>query len=217
MYLVKTPAFIQNLFPNFTWKIPDCDQRIYLTFDDGPIPEVTPWVMDQLDKFNALATFFCVGTNVKQNHSLFEELKAAGHSVGNHTFTHLNGWTAEDIPYFHNVRHCAKLVDSVLFRPPYGRMRPRQFQFLQRHYRIVMWDVLSGDFDPNISEERCLSNVLDNVEAGSIVVLHDSLKAEKKLRYVLPRLLDQLSTQGFSFEKLKDQSEQNNTILRHTA
>jgi len=202
MYLVKTPAFIQNLFPNFTWRIPTQEKVLYLTFDDGPIPEVTPWVLEQLAAYNAKATFFCVGDNVKKYPTIFRQLTEDGHSVGNHTFNHLNGWATDKMDYFHNIRHCAKLVDSDLFRPPYGRLKPRQAQFLQRHYRIVMWDILSGDFDPNISEEQCYDNIVKKAEAGSIVVLHDSLKAEEKLRAVLPRILAYYQAQGFRFEAL---------------
>ncbi len=205
MYLVKTPQIIQNLFPNFTWKIPTQDKVLYLTFDDGPVPGVTPWVLEQLQAYNAKATFFCVGDNIRKHPQVFQQVIAAGHAVGNHTFNHLNGWTTENIPYFHNVRHCANQVHSVLFRPPYGRLKPKQAQFLQRHYRIVMWDVLSGDFDPKISTAQCLANVTDNAESGSIVVFHDSVKAEDKLRTVLPQVLEHFSQQGYQFEKLNEQ------------
>lgn len=202
MYLVKTPGFIRNLFPNFTWNIPTKEKVIYLTFDDGPIPEVTPWVLEQLNEHNAQATFFCVGDNVGKYPELFEQIIESGHSVGNHTFNHLNGWRTDNIPYFHNIRRCARMVNSELFRPPYGRLRPKQSQFLQRHYRIVMWDILSGDFDPKLSEDQCYQNVISNVKPGSIVVFHDSLKAKEKLVYTLPKVLSHLSNQGFLFKKL---------------
>jgi peptidoglycan/xylan/chitin deacetylase (PgdA/CDA1 family) len=202
MYLVKTPQFIQNLFPNFTWRIPSDQKTIYLTFDDGPIPEVTPWVLEELKKYDAKATFFCVGDNIQKHPEVFEAVIDAGHKVGNHTFNHLNGWATENIPYFHNVRHCAQLVKSELFRPPYGRLKPKQALFLQRHYHIVMWDVLSGDFDPKLSEEQCLENVITNSGPGSIVVFHDSLKAEEKLRKVLPTALEYFTSQGYRFESL---------------
>ena len=207
MYLVKTPKLIQNLFPNFTWRIPTTEKVIYLTFDDGPIPEVTPWVLQQLRKFNAKATFFCVGENVKNNPNIFDQVIQEGHMTGNHTFNHLNGWGTENIPYFHNIRNCAHLVKSSVFLPPYGRMLPQQAQFLQRHYEIVMWDVLSGDFDPNISEQQCLDNVLKNTKQGSIIVFHDSLKAQQKLEFVLPRVLKYFSEKGFRFETLKEKKE----------
>lgn len=205
MYLVKTPKFIQELFPNFTWKIPAKEKVLYLTFDDGPIPDVTPWVVEQLAQYDAKATFFCVGNNIAKHPEVFEQVKAAGHSIGNHTYNHLNGWSSDNLPYFHNIRHCANLTKTILFRPPYGKLRPRQTQFLLRHYRIVMWDVLSGDFDPNITEEQCLLNVTGNVEPGSIVVFHDSLKAEEKLRYALPKALAYFAEQGYRFEALNEQ------------
>lgn len=210
MYLVKTPKIIQNLFPNFTWRIPTTDKIIYLTFDDGPIPEVTPWVLNELKKYDAKATFFCVGENVKTHPSIFNQLMEEGHMTGNHTFNHLNGWGTDNIPYFHNIRNCAHLVKSSLFRPPYGRMLPRQAQFLQRHYQIVMWDVLSGDFDPKISNEQCLDNVISNTKSGSIIVFHDSLKAKDKLEFVLPKVLQHFSQQGFIFETLKEKKENYN-------
>lgn len=206
MYLVKTPQIIQNLFPNFTWKIPAQEPVVYLTFDDGPIPRVTPWVLEQLAQFEAKATFFCVGDNIRKYAEVFQQVVDAGHSVGNHTFNHLNGWTTDNIPYFHNVRHCANQVNSVLFRPPYGRLKPKQAQFLQRHYRIVMWDVLSGDFDPKITEEQCYSNVVGNAEPGSIIVFHDSLKAEETLKQVLPRVLQYFAEKGYRFGQLSEQA-----------
>lgn len=207
MYLTKTPQFVQNFFPNFTWKIPTSEKVIYLTFDDGPIPEVTPWVVDQLEQYNAKATFFCVGDNVRKYPEIFNMLKDNGHTVGNHTFNHLNGWQTENVAYFHNVRHCARLVETDLFRPPYGKLTNKQVQFLQRHYRIVMWDVLSGDFDPKISKDQCLSNVKDHVEPGSVVVFHDNIKSFDKLEYVLPKVLAHFSEKGYQFEALvaKDQ------------
>ncbi len=205
MYLVKTPHFIQNLFPNYTWKIPAREKVLYLTFDDGPIPAVTPWVLEQLQAYQAKATFFCVGDNIRKYPETFNQVVEQGHAVGNHTFNHLNGWQTENIAYYHNVRHCANMVRSVLFRPPYGRLKPKQAQFLQRHYRIVMWDVLSGDFDPRLSEEQCLANVLNNTEKGSIIVFHDSLKAEDKLKYVLPKVLEHFTAQGYIFGKLNEQ------------
>lgn len=204
MYLVKTPQFIQQLFPNFTWRIPTREKVLYLTFDDGPIPEVTPWVLEELARFNATATFFCVGDNVRKYPEVFAKVVESGHAVGNHTFNHLNGWSTDNIPYFHNVRHCAYLVNSVLFRPPYGRMKPKQAQFLQRHYRVVMWDVLSGDFDPSITPEQCLANVMNNAGPGSIIVFHDSLKAIEKLRHALPNLLESFSEKGYRFEGLNE-------------
>ncbi len=206
MYLIKTPQFIQSLFPNYTWRIPSQEKMLYLTFDDGPIPDVTPWVLEQLHNYKAKATFFCVGDNIRKHPQVFDQVVAQGHAVGNHTFNHLNGWQTDNIDYFHNVRHCANLAaHSVLFRPPYGRLKPKQAQFLLRHYRIVMWDVLSGDFDPKLSAGQCLANVVNNAEPGSIIVFHDSRKAEDKLRTVLPQVLEHFTAEGYTFSKLNEE------------
>jgi peptidoglycan/xylan/chitin deacetylase (PgdA/CDA1 family) len=202
MYLVKTPIFIQKLFPNFIWRLGNVGKKIFLSFDDGPIPEVTPWVLDLLKEYNAKATFFCVGENVEKYPDLLQRLVYEGHCLGNHTYNHLNGWGTENIPYFHNVRRGASTVKSELFRPPYGRLKPRQAQFLQRHYSIVMWDVLSGDFDPAISEEQCFQNVIQHATPGSIVVFHDSLKSWRILEKVLPRVLKYYTDRGYQFESL---------------
>lgn len=202
MYLAKTPKFVQNLFPNFVWNIPTEDKVLYLTFDDGPIPEVTPWVLSLLKKHEAKASFFCVGENVEKNPEIFNQILEEGHQVGNHTYNHKNGWASDNLDFFHNVRRCARLVKSELFRPPFGRLKPKQIQFLQRHYSIVMWDVLSGDFDPQISADQCFNNVANKAKPGSIIVFHDSLKAEAKLRNVLPRVLAHFAMKGYRFESL---------------
>jgi peptidoglycan/xylan/chitin deacetylase (PgdA/CDA1 family) len=202
MYLVKTPKLVQTLMPAYTWRLPSEEKSIFLTFDDGPIPEVTPWVLQTLAEYKARATFFCVGENVHRYPEIYQQLLQAGHSVGNHTHNHLNGWHTEHLPYIHNVRHCARLVKSPLFRPPYGRLLPPQRAFLERHYRIVMWDVLSGDFDPDLPPRRCLENVVAHASPGSIVVMHDSRKAEPRLRYVLPRLLDHFNARGYRFDAI---------------
>ena len=203
MYLAHIPQYVQALFPGLTWKLATDRKEIFLTFDDGPIPVVTPWVLDTLAEYGAKATFFCVGDNVRKYPEIFNQVIDAGHSVGNHTNNHLSGWSTENIAYFNNIRHCARLVNSGLFRPPYGKLRPSQVQFLQRHYQIIMWDVLSGDFDRDIKPEECYLNVIENAGAGSIVVFHDSLKAETNLRYTLPLVLDHFSNEGFTFPALQ--------------
>jgi len=203
MYLAHIPQYVQALFPGLTWKLPTDRKEIFLTFDDGPIPVVTPWVLETLADFGAKATFFCVGDNVRKYPEIYNQVIEGGHSVGNHTNNHLSGWSTENIAYFNNIRHCARLVNSGLFRPPYGKLRPSQVQFLQRHYQIIMWDVLSGDFDRDIKPVECFQNVIENAEPGSIVVFHDSLKAETNLRYTLPLVLDHFSKEGFSFPALQ--------------
>lgn len=202
MYLVKTPKVIQKLLPNFHWRIATEEPVLYLTFDDGPIPNVTPWVLEQLAAYNAEATFFCVGENARKYPELLQQVLDAGHTVGNHTMQHLDGWVTENLPYFHDIRHASKVVNSTLFRPPFGRIKPRQAQFLQRHYDIVMWDVLSGDFDPHLKPEECVKNVTNNAQNGSIVVFHDSLKAQEKLEFALPRVLKHFAELGYRFSKL---------------
>lgn len=205
MYLTKTPDFVQNMFPNLVWRIKNQGEKnIYLTFDDGPIPEVTPWVLDQLDKYDAKASFFCVGNNVEKHPAIFNRLKANGHSIGNHTNTHLSGWASSNMEYFRNVRDCSLLMDTQLFRPPYGRLKNKQALYLQRKYKVIMWDVLSGDFDKDLSQEDCLDNVLSKSSSGSIIVFHDSLKAKDKLEYVLPKVLKHFSKLGYTFKNLEE-------------
>jgi peptidoglycan-N-acetylglucosamine deacetylase len=208
MYLHYTNPFIQRLFPHFTWQISPSSKVIYLTFDDGPIPDVTPWVLVELAKYKAKATFFCVGDNIRKNPFIFEEIIAEGHAIGNHTFSHLNGWQTEDFRYLENVRLCQNYMKEnqeqtkKLFRPPYGRLSSGQSKLLRHEYEIVMWSVLSGDFDTKLTQEICLKKTIQHTKAGAIVVFHDSLKAQKKLYYVLPKYLAYFANQGFSFAKL---------------
>lgn len=184
------PRFIQRLYPERIWAFPHKRDSVYLTFDDGPIPEVTPWVLDELKKHNAKATFFCIGENVKKHPEIFERILSEGHSVGNHTFNHLKGSKTQTSKYIENTLLAEKLIHSKLFRPPYGKITSKQAKILQiKGFKIVMWDVISYDYDSTVSEEKCLQNVLKNIKPGSIVVFHDSLKAEKNLRYVLPKVL----------------------------
>lgn len=204
MYLAKTPSVIKTLFPDFVWQMHGCPKQIFLTFDDGPIPDVTPWVLKQLRTHQAKATFFCVGDNVERHPSILAEIIDDGHVVGSHTFNHLSGWGTENGSYFQNVHRGADTTKSGLFRPPYGRLKPSQGSYLRKHYRIIMWDVLSGDFDEKISPQQCLQNVIKNSVDGSIVVMHDSVKAQTNLQYVLPRVLEHFTKQGFVFSALTD-------------
>jgi len=189
--------------PSYTWRVPTTEKTLYLTFDDGPIPVVTPWVLETLRTYAAKATFFCVGDNVQKHPEVFQQVISEGHAVGNHTFNHLNGWKTDTNTYLENVAQCSRVFNSKLFRPPYGRLRPQQLKALKSEYQIVMWDILSGDFSQKISGDTCLQQVMQYARPGSIVVLHDSLKAERNLRYVLPRVLEGLGGEGFRFEALK--------------
>lgn len=202
MYLVHTPKCVQSLFSGFTWKMPASTPQLFLTFDDGPIPEVTPWVLETLREYNAKATFFCVGDNVRRYPDVFDAVLDHGHTVGNHTFNHLSGWKTENDDYFDNIKHCSTWVDSPLFRPPYGKIKPSQILTLRHQYQIVLWDVLSGDFDKDLTPEECLQNVIHHATPGSIIVFHDSLKAEKNLRYALPKVLEYFTDRGFTFEAI---------------
>jgi peptidoglycan/xylan/chitin deacetylase (PgdA/CDA1 family) len=179
--------------------------KVYLTFDDGPIPEITPWVLDMLKKNHAKATFFCIGENVKKYPSIFKRIIVEGHTIGNHTYSHLNGWNTKTDDYIKNCERFDEILDKCykdispdimmgsvkLFRPPYGKLTSKQSKYLyKRGYTICMWDLLSGDFSQKISPEKCLHNVIKHISPGNIIVFHDSLKAEKNLRFVLPNVLD---------------------------
>ncbi|MCC7246310.1 MAG: polysaccharide deacetylase family protein [Saprospiraceae bacterium] len=202
MYFVHNPVWLQRLLSGFTWRRETDKPVLYLTFDDGPIPELTPWVLDVLKAHSARATFFCVGDNVRKHPAIYQRILSEGHAVGNHTFNHLNGIKTPLNTYLDNVAQCADQVQSRLFRPPYGRLTRAQSRALRSDYEIIMWDVLSADFDQTITPERCLDNVLRHARKGSIVVLHDNIKAAHNLRYALPRILSHFSDKGFQFEPL---------------
>ena len=182
------------------------EKVVYLTFDDGPHPTITPWVVAELVKYNALATFFCIGKNVAQFPDVFQQVQRAGHTVGNHTFNHLNGWKTGVNEYISNTKAATEHIKSLLFRPPYGRIKGRQakgiMKLLGAGSKIIMWDVLSADFDAKITAEQCLQNVVRHVVPGSIVVFHDSEKAYPHLQQVLPKVLAALSAKGYQFERL---------------
>ena len=209
-YWVKTNAFIKKVFSKYCWDIPNNEKKIYLTFDDGPTPQVTDWVLAELKKYNAKATFFCIGKNIDSNPELFQKIKSDNHSIGNHTMNHVNGWKSETNEYIKNVKKCAEILSqkyitkTLLFRPPYGKIKKEQSKILRKlGYKIIMWDVLSADFDQTISPEKCLKNVTKNVKSGSVIVFHDSIKASQNLKFALPRTLSFLKEKGFVFDVLK--------------
>lgn len=204
-YLVKTPRLLKIAYSNCVWHIYQHSNSVYLTFDDGPHPSITPFVLEQLEKYNAKATFFCIGKNVVENPNIYQQIIAQGHAVGNHTHNHLNGWKTPNLEYFKNIVLGAKHIESNLFRPPYGRITYSQIIGLERLYpemKVIMWDVLSGDFDINATPEECYNNVVKSTKAGSIIVFHDSEKAWKRLEYTLPKFLRYCQTMGWNFKKL---------------
>ncbi|BCY28122.1 polysaccharide deacetylase family protein [Flavobacterium okayamense] len=202
MNWVKTHKFIPFLFPKYIWKINNSTNKVYLTFDDGPIPIVTEWVLDVLKTENIKATFFCIGENIQKHPEVFKRIVNEGHNIGNHTYNHLNGWETKNETYLDNFDMCKQLIKtSNIFRPPYGKISPLQAKkILQKKHKIIMWDVLSYDFGNKISSEKCLNNVVKNTESGSIIVFHDSIKAEQNLRYALPKAITYLKEKGFEFD-----------------
>jgi len=210
MNWVKTHWIIKKLFSNYVWDVPNNENKVYLTFDDGPTTDITEWTLQLLKEYNAKATFFCIGDNIRKYPEIFQKLINEGHSIGNHTFNHLNGWKTNTNDYLENVKlyetehgklnteHCQ------LFRPPYGKIKPWQSkQIRKKGYQIIMWDIISYDFNTNISKEECLEYVLKNLKSGSIIVFHDSKKAFANLEYVLPRTLEFLKKKGFVCENIK--------------
>lgn len=206
-YLIKTPWLLKKIFPNYLWSIETKEKQLFLTFDDGPHPVATPFVLDQLKLYNAKATFFCIGKNVVVYPEIYKRILSEGHSVGNHTFNHLNGWKTKDEIYLKDVAEASNYIDSNLFRPPYGRINVFQAKNLQpvlnnKKPIIVMWDVLSADFDTSVTPQKCLEHVLLRSKPGSIIVFHDSEKAFPRLEYALPRVLKHFSDKGFIFSQL---------------
>lgn len=200
-FWVKTNRLVKWMFPNYVWEIPNKEKKVFLTFDDGPTPEITEWTLDQLRNFNAKATFFCIGNNIEKHPGIFQKVMADGHSIGNHTFSHLKGWKTSNQKYIANTQKCT--INSHLFRPPYGKIKPSQSRKLRAlGYKIIMWDIVSYDFDAQTSKEQCLENVLSNVQSGSIIVFHDSVKASENLRYALPKTLAFLKENGFACDSI---------------
>lgn len=207
MYLVKTPFWLRALYPSCTWKMLGTEKVIYLSFDDGPHVDATPFVLAELKKYNAKACFFCIGKNVAAHKNLYEQILHEGHTVGNHTYDHVNGWKTNTAHYIENIELAGKLIQSNLFRPPYGRITKSQIQKIKADntlpQKIIMWDVLSGDFDLSLTAESCIKNIIKNTVAGSIVVFHDSAKAFERLKIALPRILAHFTALGYTFEAIQ--------------
>lgn len=203
MFIEQPPLLYRLLFPEAVWRIKRGNRRVvYLTFDDGPIPEVTPWVLDLLDHYGIKATFFLVGDNVARNPHLLEEIKSRGHSYGNHTMNHLQGSKVTTLRYIRNITQANTLINSSLFRPPHGLIRWSQARAIKDHYNIVMYDLVTRDYSKKLSGEQVFANVRRYARNGSIIVFHDSLKAEHNLRYALPKAIEWLIEQGYEFDPI---------------
>lgn len=215
LYTVKTPKVIQQIYASYLWRFSISEKCIYLTFDDGPTPEVTDFVLTELKRFNAKATFFCIGNNIKKHPDIFQRVIDNGHSIGNHTHNHLKGWKTKTKNYIEDALEAEKSIYSMinsnsikLFRPPYGKLKKKQAKRLQGlGYKIVMWDVVSADFDVDISNSQCLENVIHNTTNGSIVVFHDSFKARERMEYALPKVLRYFTEKGFEFRSIAELSQ----------
>lgn len=203
MRFYRTPSLLPVFYPSLLWRVKTTKKDLYLTFDDGPIHGPTDFVLDTLRSFNAKATFFCIGDNVRKHPDQFQKIISEGHSVGNHTFNHVNGWRTPTEDYINNVEVCQQQLSMQprLFRPPFGRITRSQISRLLS-YKIIMWDVLTFDYDRSLAEEKCLRGAISAVRNGSIVVFHDSIKAEKNLTYVLPRFIEHCASNGYSFKSL---------------
>jgi len=199
MYPHKTPILVQRFFKDVLWRKSGTEKVLYLTFDDGPKVGVTEWVLDKLDQYNAKATFFCVGNNVLKYPELYARLLESGHSVGNHSFNHLNGWKTDFDKYIQNIEQAADCIDSNYYRPPYGKLTWKQYQFLKDKYKIVMWDVVAGDFDTTITKEQCYQAIKKHSKPGSIIVLHDNIRHMERMKYCVEKTLEDFSGEGYSF------------------
>jgi peptidoglycan-N-acetylglucosamine deacetylase len=202
-YLIKTPWWLKKLYPNCLWDMPANEKVLYLSFDDGPHPTITPFLLDLLKQYNAKATFFCIGDNVIKYPEVYQRLLAEGHAVGNHTYHHINGWKSEDENYLADVEKAAIYIKSNLFRPPYGRVSRSQIKHLRSSkspYKIVMWNILAGDWDPDLHPQNCYARVKSRISAGDIIVFHDSEKAWDRMSYAVPLLLKDFSEKGYKFE-----------------
>ncbi len=206
-YLVKTPGFVKKIYPQRVWDISTNEKELFLTFDDGPHPVHTIFVLNELKKYNAKATFFCIGENVKKYPDVYMRILDEGHAVGNHTFNHLNAWKTKEEDYLANIKLAKSYIDSNLFRPPYGKISSflvKQLLLPQYNLKTIMWSILSGDFDPKLSKQKCIENILLKADKGNIIVFHDSEKASEKLNYTLPKLLEYYTQKGWNFRRLEN-------------
>lgn len=207
-YFIKIPWIAKQLFASYTWSIDTKEEEVFLTFDDGPHPVITPWVLEQLKTYNARATFFCIGKNVQEHPAIYARVLNEGHATGNHTYNHVNGWKVDAKEYLQDVTKAAALIQTNLFRPPYGRIKWKQAKQINKALnrddaKVIMWDVLSADFDQTITKEECLQNVISNYTKGSVIVFHDSEKAFPHLQFVLPKLLEHLKQEGYLCSRIE--------------
>lgn len=205
LYLVKTPGWLKKLFPGCVWDMPVKDKTLYLSFDDGPHPTITPFVLEQLKKYNAKATFFCVGNHVAKYPDIFQQVMKEGHAVGNHTFHHINGWKTTNEDYLNDIKKADAYIHSRLFRPPYGRLKRSQLSRLTRgenKMAVIMWNILAGDWDIDMEPEKCYRRMKRKISPGDIIVFHDSEKAWDRMSYTLPLLLQDFSLLGYQFRAI---------------
>lgn len=200
MFIEQPPKLVRWMYPQAIWRMNPKEKAVYLTFDDGPIPQMTPWVLDVLDKYNIKATFFLVGDNVRKHPKEFEMLKAKGHRLGNHTFNHIRGFEWLTKNYLANTEKANELIQTDLFRPPHGHMRWLQYELLRRKYKIIMWDLVTRDYSKHLNGEQVFEKVKKYVRNGSIITFHDSIKSEKNTKYALPRSIEWLLEQGYEFK-----------------
>ncbi len=206
LYFITTPWWLRKFFPGCVWDIKTKEKIIYLTFDDGPHPGITPFVLCELKKYNAKATFFCIGDNVKKFPKVYQQVIDEGHAIGNHTMHHINGWRNTDDDYLKDIATAGNLISSNLFRPPYGRIKNSQLRKLKTEnppLKTIMWSVLAGDWVATLSPEKCFRQIKNKIFPGCIVVFHDSEKAQEKMAYALPKLLKHFTTMGYTFNKIK--------------
>lgn len=189
-------------YPKLTWLLPNNNKTVYLTFDDGPTPEITDWVLNQLEQYNAKATFFLIGKNIEENPEIFERLKTSGHSLGNHTYNHVNGWRTSTQGYMDNFKKHEQIHGSTLFRPPYGKIKKAQTRVIRKTHQIIMWDIISYDFHNRTTPEQCFGYVKRYVRPGSIIVFHDSKKAWPNLKEALPKTLELLKSEGYKMQAI---------------